>query len=465
MSRPPGMRSVRVRMYRHGLGDCFLVTFTSAGSPVHVLIDCGVLKGTENSQAQMTLVAENIRETTNGRVDLLVVTHEHWDHVSGFLQAESVFANVSVGEVWLAWTENPSDELANELRKRKAKAAKAVAAAAERLEVSGQESLRMTGKGLAALLDFGGDLGADARATTAGALDWAKAKPQVPPRYLNPGDLTEVPDVDDVRVYVLGPPHDRRLIKRSDPSTKHSEVYELAGDLSSDLGFLAATDALDDARSVPDKQPFDESFRLSDSEGARDPFFKERYSAPGDDWRTIEDDWLGVAGRVALQLDSDTNNTSLVLAFELPDRSVLLFPGDAQVGNWLSWEPLEWTVRESGAKRVVTSRELLARTVLYKVGHHGSHNATLREKGLELMTSPDLTALLPVNREMAKTKEWNMPFPKLYGALRQKTRGRILDVDLGAATRKPATLTDDEWRRFRKRTIVKPFWIDYTIEF
>jgi hypothetical protein len=47
---------------------------------------------------------------------------------------------------------------------------------------------------------------------------------------------------------------------------------------------------------------------------------------------------LGLAGRLALQLDSDTNNTSLVLAFELGKSGrVLLFPGDAQVGNWLSW--------------------------------------------------------------------------------------------------------------------------------
>ena len=50
------------------------------------------------------------------------------------------------------------------------------------------------------------------------------------------------------------------------------------------------------------------------------------------------------AGRLALQLDSDTNNTSLVLAIELiASGRVLLFPGDAQVGNWLSWhEGIEW---------------------------------------------------------------------------------------------------------------------------
>ena len=35
---------VRVRMYRHGLGDCFLVTFRREGrDPFQLLIDCGAL--------------------------------------------------------------------------------------------------------------------------------------------------------------------------------------------------------------------------------------------------------------------------------------------------------------------------------------------------------------------------------------------------------------------------------------
>ena len=51
--------------------------------------------------------------------------------------------------------------------------------------------------------------------------------------------------------------------------------------------------------------------------------------------------------------------------------------------------------------------------MLYKVGHHGSHNATLREKGLELMASGELTAMIPVNRVTAEKMDWLMPFPPL----------------------------------------------------
>ena len=109
---------------------------------------------------------------------------------------------------------------------------------------------------------------------------------------------------------------------------------------------------------------------------------------------------------------------------------MLLFVADAQVGNWLSWEKLSWRVPdEDGTMVKVTSADLLKRTALYKVGYHGSHNATLREKGLELMTSPELAAMIPVDQKMAEQKKWNMPFPPLYRALQEKTAGRILRAD------------------------------------
>jgi len=49
----------------------------------------------------------------------------------------------------------------------------------------------------------------------------------------------------------------------------------------------------------------------------------------------------------------------------------------------------------------VTGPDLLARTVFYKVGHHGSHNATLRQQGLEQMKRLK-TAVIPVDEVVAK---------------------------------------------------------------
>ena len=63
----------------------------------------------------------------------------------------------------------------------------------------------------------------------------------------------------------------------------------------------------------------------------------ELYHNDTDDWRRIDSDWRLSSARLALQLDDATNNTSLVLAFELADGRVLLFPADAQIGSWRSW--------------------------------------------------------------------------------------------------------------------------------
>ena len=102
-------------MYRQGLGDCFLLSFPRSGGTSHVLIDCGVLTGTSDATARINRVAESIVSTTGGRLDALVITHQHWDHVAGFIQAEEIFNRLRVSEVWLAWTEDPADDLARAL--------------------------------------------------------------------------------------------------------------------------------------------------------------------------------------------------------------------------------------------------------------------------------------------------------------------------------------------------------------
>jgi hypothetical protein len=62
-------------------------------------------------------------------------------------------------------------------------------------------------------------------------------------------------------------------------------------------------------------------------------------------------------------LDSVMNNTSVILLLEIGKRK-LLFPGDAQIENWaFALSNADWTKR-------------LADVNLYKVGHHGSRNAT-----------------------------------------------------------------------------------------
>ena len=165
MTAPPS--GVKVRMYRQGLGDCFLLAFATSGErPFYMLIDCGVLVGTPDAEERMRRVAESLRDSTGGRIDVLVATHQHWDHLSGFEQAREVFDRIDVGEVWAAWTEDPQNPLAARLRGRRETAVRALWSASRSLWAAGKGD---RAEPLEALLGFFGDLGVDGRPSGAPA--------------------------------------------------------------------------------------------------------------------------------------------------------------------------------------------------------------------------------------------------------------------------------------------------------
>jgi hypothetical protein len=159
------------------------------------------------------------------------------------------------------------------------------------------------------------------------------------------------------------------------------------------------------------------------------------YEAAGT-WQRIDGDWLGTASDLALKIDGDVNNTSLALALELAEKDVLLFPADAQVGNWESWGDQTYPASDDTKSQQLKIDDLLSRTIFYKVGHHASHNATLRDRGLELMTDTRLCAMIPVVRKTAREQKnknavngWAMPYADLFERLQQRTDNRILTGD------------------------------------
>lgn len=207
-------------------------------------------------------------------------------------------------------------------------------------------------------------------------------------------------------------------------------------------------------------------------------FFHDFYGFDSDvdqsnEWRRIETDWLLSAQQLVEELDSITNNTSLVLAFELTDTTphkVLLFVGDAQVGNWMSWQHLD----DSGPGEKIDIDDLLTRTVFYKVGHHGSRNATLKEHGLERMTNSDLVAIIPVDKKWANNekRKWEHPAEKLLAQLETSTRGRILRSDKipqnGKKPENPGMLDQQNWKAFTDEIELEnsddPLWIQFTVK-
>jgi len=468
-------------MYRQGLGDCFLVTLPKQdGTPWRMLIDCGVILGTRDIGARLAEVVKNLADDTGGRVDVLAVTHEHYDHVAAFAGPPKLFCGqheqrqqgqLQVGEVWFAWTEDPNDPLGRKLSKARADQVNRLAAMVAGLQSGNRPITPATSdlaNGVSELIgsffgmeqqDFtrarahlagqsmavadGPANGANGQArhpgATARAMENARALGGADGKRVRYCDPSAAPwtsqDLPGVRIYALGPPRDERLLKKTFAS---DEVYHLAANETTSTAFFGAA-GLDAAASGTGQDdswfPFDATYcrELRDPTSdasvrmpeATAEFLQRHYYGPSSDvgdqdqsWRRIDEDWLGSAAQFALNLDSATNNTSLVLAIEMsPGGEVLLFPADAQVGNWLSWQQLQWIL---DGNKTLAATDLLKRTVFYKVGHHGSHNATLREHGLELMPH-GLAALLPVDHEMAVGKRWNgMPLPGLIDALQTK---------------------------------------------
>jgi beta-lactamase superfamily II metal-dependent hydrolase len=438
--------SVRIRFYCQGIGDCHLLRFAKPdGGAFWILIDCGVHSSVTDGTATIKAVVDDILRLTK-RLDVIVLTHEHWDHNSGFFSAPDEFKQFEVGEIWLGWTENAADPQARELDKFKGAALKALQGASLRLErAQGLNSYLATVRdGLHTVLGFNfGAKGEKVRAARDAAI---KLAPSDKVRFLEPQNAPfGLPAVPGIRVYVLGPPRDKALIGVTDRSGETYAVNRF-GLAPIVLGLNSAFEVGDTAWN-DQTAPFDpnEGFDLSEILAGTDTatptnsveaasrartleLMQARYTdAAGEPWRRIDHDWLGVSADLAIQIDQRTNNSSLVLAFEfLGTGRVMLFVGDAQVGNWLSWKDVHWPV----AGKTVTAHELLARTVFYKVGHHGSQNATLKQNGLELMTNPDLAAFIPTNEVDAKKVGWGeMPFKPLLDDLKGRTSQRVVRAD------------------------------------
>ncbi|HEU4471953.1 MAG TPA: hypothetical protein VFR58_12755 [Flavisolibacter sp.] len=483
--------AVSIRMYCHGFGDCFLLIFKTAEEPVfYMLIDCGMLTG--DSDLLKTAIAD-IKETCGGRLDLVVQTHEHKDHISGFNlkddKGELLWDSIAVDQVWLAWTENTrpdGDKLAIELKRKHNKKKQALARSLSLYrsfidDRNNQQEIRNTFRGdsylaaqkryatalgqvlgfmdiseqdvLTKAADPSFEFGLTMKDAMAYFVNRSKREDGPDISFWNPGDLASEKQtgLNGINFYFLGPPKDYARLRQMEDHT-HAEMY-LTDMGVSDNYYMALTKNGDSSGS-----PFHSKYFWSDADCTRSELDREDHvwtlyhgkktKAPGDAdhaWRKIEIDWLHNAGALALHLDSYTNNTSLVMAIEFEaSGKVLLFPGDAQIGNWMSWtapakegseEPaLKWKVSRDGKKEIITAEALLERTVFYKVGHHASHNATAKKSGLELMRSKDLVAMIPVDQEVAKRqgkRGWKMPADDLYERLKQKTKGRIIRLDKG----------------------------------
>lgn len=446
-------------MYNTGsVGDCLFLQFKKKKqTSFTMLIDCG---GYNTDTATIQNCVKDIKNTIgNQPIDIVVVTHEHLDHVSGFNQAKAIFDSISFNQVWMAWTEDPTDPVAKKLKKDLGKKLKAV------LSSLGKQQIRLSAKiektknnkrlkdrltkysashnEMLEALHF--ENGSSLKAALKGlkvsdAMSYVKGKSKSKDKdkmFHKPGEVIQLKGVGGIKFHILGPPYDEDLSGIRNKMQK-DEMYSLSKHVAfaRNQAFLSAASGSTNSVKIS-KSPFNEKYFLSASESRK--FFAD-YHSEDMLWRQIEEDWLDASEELAIAVNTFTNNTSLVIAMEFESSGkVLLFPADAQSGNWISWHNpvVTQALKKNGGK---TAKELLNNTVLYKVGHHGSHNGTASKSGLDKMNKLEV-AMMPLVQDKVPS-QWggskNFPAKALYTELIKKTNGAIIRTDEGAISDKRA---------------------------
>lgn len=334
--------SVRVRMYNAGFGDCFLLTFPAADRPRKVLIDCGkhTLSKTGPKLGRIVeQVLKDIQEPEGPRVDVVVATHRHWDHVQGF--ADEGWRDVSVGEVWMPWTEDPADAVARDICDRQSRRA-------AHLQL-GIGALAMDPVEQEYLLGYAGNSLKNAAAMKRLHEGFkGVSRRRFLPKALEEKNHFRTSLLPGVEVYALGPSRNPEVMREMEPPENESFLWAWERQPEQPGGGLA---------------PFDSRFKLSRTEYEERSLGSLAEDFPAASEKKIAEVFDDPAFELLAKLEAAVNSTSLVLLFHV-GNAWMLFPGDAQWGTW------------NGILSHPVHSRLLERLTFYKVGHHGSHNAT-----------------------------------------------------------------------------------------
>jgi hypothetical protein len=342
-----------IRTYHVGFGDCFLLSFKYANSERHVLVDygsTGVPKPIVLNK-RMKDIALDIQKRTNGKLHAVVATHRHKDHISGFETKKDkkgtgdIIRSLKPNLVVQPWTEDP--KLGTKATGPKPDPrGKHIAALGLMQNVAAQTLLasratRYFDKELKSQLSFLGESNINNPSAVKNLMDMA------PNDYVHCGKKTKLEtQLPGVKIHVLGPP----TVEQTETIKK-----ERSKDPDEFWHFQANTMQL----------------RAANGSASKQVLFPKYVRSPGPTF-PIDARWLIFHSRmsrgnqlleIVRMLDKAMNNTSVILVFQI-GKKCLLFPGDAQIENW------QYAL---GQKKY---QALLSRVNLYKVGHHGSLNAT-----------------------------------------------------------------------------------------
>lgn len=344
-------KQIEIRMYNVGFGDSFLLRVPTEDGARRILVDCGFHSQGKGKFSDQDLVKQIKADLDGQPLDVVIATHRHQDHISGFGE-KALWAGIGVQEVWLPFTADPD------------------AAQAEpglRLWNAFMESAHSlwdsTGKLTPAAMSALGARDADEQAAVEFMLWNARSNAPAIENLLNdlkrpdgrqsrrrflPEDRHQYPSqlvtpvLPGITTHVLGPPTDPKFRKQREVPSSWGFGDDAPGAATGQSGESAPPFSAEWCVPVPRLPP-------------RRPFQETTLKSI----RLFNDDLL----YAAKALDGFLNGESLVLVLEVGNARLLL-PGDAEVGAW--------TTIMDNAKAL----ELAASATFLKVGHHGSHNAT-----------------------------------------------------------------------------------------
>lgn len=401
-------------MYRIGFGDFFLLSVPTNSGESHVLIDCGVHA---KDLGSMREAVTQMKQDCGGKLALVIMTHRHADHISGFGSCSDIFSEIEVERVWMPWFEDRGNENAAKFQANLAALAGHLAGhLAARLRLAAgddpeaEELLHMT-QNITGGMSVAGGVSPNQKALN---VLHGGFKNKVQPDYYRAGDVAKLPqDLVEagLAAQILGPPIDEALIVQMTNKTQQ---------------YLAGSTPEDEAEPPP--PPFSDAFLAH-----YDDYPSKAFELYGADqiMRLIQSAQPDALAAQAIAADKNLNNQSLVILFSIGGKN-LLFAGDAQWGNWENF--LYGGAYGTPGHTTLTpkAQEILNRIDFYKVGHHGSANATPKDavaamrRGCVGMCSTQIHAYNEVPRE------------PLLAALRERMNGELARSDQVAVDAQPA---------------------------